>query len=98
MLYYSYWQGSHRSTAAIGRGKQATMPAWMKDLGLDEKLNKKHHRKVSVRCLFGFGFVVWGGGRQRYDMLLQFLWGVDFLMRSICDTSVTCYVQSNRPG
>lgn len=32
---------------AGGRGRGATMPAWMTDLGLMDKLNKKSHRKVT---------------------------------------------------
>lgn len=30
----------------MGRGVGATMPAWMTDLGLADKLGKKSHRKV----------------------------------------------------
>ncbi|CAM9631682.1 unnamed protein product, partial [Ascophyllum nodosum] len=38
-------ESPHGSAAAMGRGRCATMPAWMKDLGLADKLDKKHHRK-----------------------------------------------------
>lgn len=58
------------------------MPAWMRDLGLDEKLNKKHRRKVNVRYLFGVG-----GGREDGDIMFfrNFCEACIFC----CDTSVT---------